>query len=296
MQFQAVGGVAIAAFVDAMFESYMGEKRYTVTKAPTEGGGVHYTVTLTGLTNNMMLYPFLMSGVFALPGLCYLRTLNRAEKNKGEALGMTSESRQACNLPGLTGDPSGQPAPLKTLLQEHLLTTVLTMVACALWPVSVWLVFTWWQKEAPLMSLASCVLFACSAPIFAMVADSPTKFGLPEWVDAKKMIIFGAGLVALGAPFLIAKIEVYKSLNDQRLAVPFTMIALASAIYAGPLPAFLVRQFPKNVRFSGVAIGWGFTQAIFASTVGFVAEEIGPLTNAHYSDCPLPSLRVSLTN
>ena len=96
-------------------------------------------------------------------------------------------------------------------------------------------------------------------------------------------MIFGACMAGVLAPFTFStgieslrggedgagsgEVDQYIHQHDAFLLTGVLIIGLSisTAIYAGPLPCMIVMQFPKPVRFSGVAIGWGVSNMIFSS-------------------------------
>ena len=44
-----------------------------------------------------------------------------------------------------------------------------------------------------------------------------------------------------------------------------------AAVYAAPLPAFLIAQFPKRIRFTGIAAGWSLGTMVFGGSAGTIA-------------------------
>ena len=277
MQFQAVGGVVLAAIVAAVYD---------------------ITVNDVATINRLWKYPFVLTSLLALPGLYFLRALNRAEGNKDQekqrSLTAIDAAESAAANEVANPSPSftrvaAKPAPIADLCANHLCTIVLVFLSSALWSVAFWILFGWFHERAPLHTLLSLTVFFLSGPIVAMVADSPSSYRLPSFVTAKSIVVTGATLVGILAPLVFRVFAGFRDKDEQEWeelhvrklkdlsagqAVGLASLSLLCGLYAGPLPAYLAMQFPKKVRYSGLAIGWGASQMIFASTAGNIAAEI----------------------
>jgi MHS family proline/betaine transporter-like MFS transporter len=55
------------------------------------------------------------------------------------------------------------------------------------------------------------------------------------------------------------------------------------AIYMGPIPTVLVEIFPTRVRFTGVALSYNLSAAIFGGTAPMVGAILVRLTNDKYA-------------
>src|SRR5690606_4225175 len=94
------------------------------------------------------------------------------------------------------------------------------------------------------------------------------------WLSDKigrKPVMVGAAIV-----MALAAVPLFGALTPG--AAPFTIMlvqmcfAFLVGIYAGPVPALLVEMFPTNVRFSGMAITYNVSAALFGGTSPMVCE------------------------
>ena len=294
MQLQAMGGMLLAAIVSVVFDTFV---RFQKDKA---------SIILT-----YWKAPFFFTAVLALPGLSYLRSLNLAEQNRNQAkrdseavLMASSHSwKQSGDVEGSFSTAAAPPAasaPLKELCSKHLGTCLLVMFATFLQCNTAWLMFGWWQERAPLRTVGAITGFLVLAPFAAHVLDSPGAYGLPASVTPKRVIALSAFAVGIFAPIAFSYIAAdvdsgqtgasavaqaaggasggptreLMAFNGQMSTIYLTVLSILCAVSVAPLPAFLCMQFPQQVRFSGVAIGWGAAQMLFASTAGSIASEI----------------------
>ena len=69
------------------------------------------------------------------------------------------------------------------------------------------------------------------------------------------------------------------------VAIQIVMMLILTG-FVGPLCAYLSSLFPANVRFSGIALGWGVSLSIFGGATPFINSSLVYLTG----DPRLPSL------
>ncbi len=96
-------------------------------------------------------------------------------------------------------------------------------------------------------------------PISAMISDK---------IGRKKILIIGAALILLFSyPIFWALGE-----RDDSLAMIASFIfAAIIGIYMGPVPTVLVELFPTRVRFTGVALSYNISAAVFGGTAPMFA-------------------------
>ena len=81
----------------------------------------------------------------------------------------------------------------------------------------------------------------------------------------------GVGLAGVSAPFFFAQFD---RGHPMAFVVWMCLICTFAGIFSGPLPGFIVAQFPKSVRTTSIAVAWTVSSMVFASTVGIVTTFI----------------------
>jgi MHS family proline/betaine transporter-like MFS transporter len=61
------------------------------------------------------------------------------------------------------------------------------------------------------------------------------------------------------------------------------LFAAIIAIYMGPVPTLLVEIFPTRVRFTGVALSYNLSAAVFGGTAPMVGMTLTKLTGHNYA-------------
>jgi len=93
---------------------------------------------------------------------------------------------------------------------------------------------------------------------------------LSDRIGRRKVMLFAAALMFVATPLIFSYFEAGASM----LTIGLAQVAFAAifSIYAGPVPALLVEMFPTSVRFSGMAIAYNLSAAIFGGTAPMLCE------------------------
>ncbi len=120
-------------------------------------------------------------------------------------------------------------------------------------------------------SFFALLVLTCIFPISAYISD---------FFGRKPMLILGSCML------LMFTFPIFVVLNKLDAALAFVsqiLFAIIAGIFMGPMPTTLVEIFPVSVRFTGVAISYNFSVAVFGSTIPLVGTLISSVTgNAIY--------------
>jgi MHS family proline/betaine transporter-like MFS transporter len=104
---------------------------------------------------------------------------------------------------------------------------------------------------------------------------------LSDRIGRRPVMLFGALAMCLAAYPLFTVFEPGASLLTVGLVQ--AVFALIVGFYLGPMPAMLVELFPTSVRYTGLAIAYNFSAAIFGGTAPFVCEWLIAATGSYAS-------------
>jgi MHS family proline/betaine transporter-like MFS transporter len=101
-----------------------------------------------------------------------------------------------------------------------------------------------------------------------MLALVPVAGALSDWVGRRPPILIGcAALVVLAYPLFV----LLSAGTEGGDLVALLLIAVFTALGGGGLPATYVELFPTETRYSGIALGYNGTQALFGGTTPLIA-------------------------
>ena len=126
-------------------------------------------------------------------------------------------------------------------------------------------------KEALFMNAISILVHMAIIPYAGYLSD---KIG-------RKPILIAAAIA-----FLILTYPVFWMFNQPGLFYPLIgqiIFGAVLAFYIAPMPAMLVEQFPTCVRFTGIALSYNLSAAIFGGTTPSVATWLIKHTGNNYS-------------
>ncbi|MEQ1790048.1 MAG: MFS transporter [Rickettsiales bacterium] len=117
--------------------------------------------------------------------------------------------------------------------------------------------------------------------MFAMLFAMPFSAWLSDHIGRKKVMMAAAIAMFFLTPLLFTQFEMGAPL----LAIGLSqfIFALLVGIYSGPVPAMLVEMFPTNIRFTGMAIAYNLSAAVFGGTAPMVCEWLIRTTDSNYS-------------
>lgn len=184
--------------------------------------------------------------------------------------------------PAFTRLESRSTLPVATLLSEHrrvvLSCIVITGLAAAL--VSIYLLFLPSYLETVLtlkpalvgkISLFQLVLFTIVSPLYSYLSD---------YVRGFRLLSFSAiGIALFSAVFFIgiSRTEYYY------LLVSVNTVIISA--FMGGYAVFLTKQFPTNVRYSGMALSYNVGFALFGGLTPFLATLL--IAKLHWPPAPL---------
>lgn len=173
-----------------------------------------------------------------------------------------------------------QPAPLLVVLRGHKQQVLLTVMVVACWASTYWIVFSWSTtmaldpglgrapiRGAPLINAIALVYF-CAVLLFAGAAlDRPRLVGFRHALRTRGALAASALLIAFCAPPAFMVID----RGPMSYALACFALATLTGMYAAPLGAYFTSSFPPEVRYTGLALGYNFAQAIFGGLASLFA-------------------------
>jgi len=160
--------------------------------------------------------------------------------------------------------------PILDAIRNYPNQILLVMAVGMLWCSSIWMVTTFIPTyltslatiptpHGSLISACSQMFLIVAFPCFGYLAD--LKGRLP-------IMFIGASAYTL----FIVPIFIVLTLGQVVWAVlSLLLLALILCFVGAPLPTWMVEAFPPKVRYSAVAIGYNFSQAIFGGTTPLIA-------------------------
>lgn len=128
------------------------------------------------------------------------------------------------------------------------------------------------HEDAIQFSIYNMIAMMLMVPISAWISDK---------VGRKKVMIFSAVLIALSSYPLFSFFEAGQSAFN--IGMVQFVFSLLLGIYMGPIAAVLVELFPTRVRFSGMAIAYNLSAAMFGGTAPLVCEWLIKTTGSNQS-------------
>jgi MFS transporter, MHS family, proline/betaine transporter len=125
------------------------------------------------------------------------------------------------------------------------------------------------QGESALIGSIILITMMITFPISAAISD---KFG------RRKVLISSLSLFIICIyPIFIA----LSSMNYQLAVISQIIFAFLVGLYMGPVPTILVELFPTRIRFTGVALSYNLSAAIFGGTAPMVGMMLYRNNNNH---------------
>jgi MHS family proline/betaine transporter-like MFS transporter len=163
-------------------------------------------------------------------------------------------------------------APLLTALRRDRKALLLTVGLTLMMSVGFYLPWVWlptWLSRinAPHLPLSEALTINTLAMIVLIIL-TPLAGVLSDRWGRKPVLVTGyALLVLLAYPLFVLLSSGQEGLD----LVALLIIAACAAMGAGAMPAAFVELFPTETRYSGIALGYNGTQALFGGTTPFVA-------------------------
>lgn len=111
----------------------------------------------------------------------------------------------------------------------------------------------------------------CAIILVTMTIVFPISAHISDKIGRKPVIIFGTILLILAIyPIFVA----LASMNYIWAILSQIIFAAIIGIYMGPVPTLLVELFPTRVRFTGVAISYNLSAAIFGGTTPMIGTAL----------------------
>lgn len=123
-------------------------------------------------------------------------------------------------------------------------------------------------------SVVSIIILVCMTVMFPISAHISDRIG-------RKPILVGASiaLVCLIYPIFVS----LHSMNYTLAILSQIVFSAIVGIYMGPVPTMLVELFPTRVRFTGVALSYNLSAAIFGGTAPMVGAALHKITGEQIS-------------
>lgn len=103
--------------------------------------------------------------------------------------------------------------------------------------------------------------------LLCMLVAFPVSAILSDRIGRKKVLVAVAAMIAL---YIIPAFNLFEPGNYTQIVLIQTGLAFLVGCYLGPVPALLVEMFPTSVRYTGMAIPYNLTAAIFGGTTPMV--------------------------
>lgn len=122
--------------------------------------------------------------------------------------------------------------------------------------------------------------FASTIILMTMIAVLPLSAILSDYIGRRKVLILGAWGIALSAyPTFWA----LGQMDDFLALIASFIFSAIVAFYMGPVPTVLVESFPTRLRFTGVALSYNVSAAIFGGTAPMVGAMFVKFTGDSYA-------------
>lgn len=116
--------------------------------------------------------------------------------------------------------------------------------------------------------------------LITMIIILPISALMSDYVGRKPIMVSGALAIMVLTPALLGLLDH----SDDTLALASVIcFAALSAYYMGPIPTVLVEMFPTRVRFTGVALSYNISAALFGGTAPMVAVKLKEITGNPYA-------------
>lgn len=126
------------------------------------------------------------------------------------------------------------------------------------------------KEEALIMNAVNMLLLLGFAPISAMLSD---RYG-------RRKVLMSVALV-----FLASSVPLFTLIQQPDFAsimLAQSCFAIMVGAYIGPVPALLVEIFPTRVRYTGMALSYNISAAVFGGTAPMVCEWLIQTTGNNY--------------
>jgi MHS family proline/betaine transporter-like MFS transporter len=115
----------------------------------------------------------------------------------------------------------------------------------------------------------------CTLILITMTAVFPVSAHLSDKIGRKPVLIGGIVALMLSAyPVFVA----LQSMDYILVILSQMLFAAIIGVYMGPVPTILVELFPTRVRFTGIAISYNMSAAIFGGTAPMVGAALYKIT------------------
>ncbi|MBF8246788.1 MAG: MFS transporter [Rickettsia sp.] len=122
------------------------------------------------------------------------------------------------------------------------------------------------DSYASISNFIILLVLTCFFPISAYISD---------FFGRKPMLILASILLIISTiPLFFA----FNTLIPQIAMAAQILLSISAALYMGPIPTTLVEIFPMKIRFTGIAISYNLSVAIFGSTIPVAGNLISSLT------------------
>jgi MHS family proline/betaine transporter-like MFS transporter len=115
----------------------------------------------------------------------------------------------------------------------------------------------------------------CTVILLTMIIAFPISAHISDKIGRKPLLIFGS--LAL----IVSVYPIFLSLNSMNYTLAILsqiLFSIIIGIYMGPVPTILVELFPTRVRFTGIAISYNLSAAIFGGTAPMVGALLHKIT------------------
>ena len=122
--------------------------------------------------------------------------------------------------------------------------------------------------------------FTCSIILITMSITFPISAYISDKIGRKPVLVWSSLVLAVSIyPIFLA----LHTMNYNLAILSQIVFAAILGIYMGPVPTLLVELFPTRVRFTGIAISYNLSAAIFGGTAPMVGEALYKYTDEQIS-------------
>lgn len=116
--------------------------------------------------------------------------------------------------------------------------------------------------------------------LVTMIVIMPISAAISDKIGRRNILISGSALIAISSYFVFYYIG---KGNDNLALISCFWFALIVGFYMGPVPTVLVELFPTRVRFTGVALSYNISAAIFGGTAPMIGTMFVQFTGDQFA-------------
>jgi len=257
---------------------FSGSIAYIVEHAPPHRRGLASAASLVSMMMGFLLGIIVVKGMIGILGQAEFESWGwRVPFLMGIVIGLVGfYIRQHCSESPVYEKAKGEGSICKTPVRESFKNHRGSMLkGCAIYitvtmPFYLTTVYFIGFSKVHLKLTADDALLFSIYNMLILLVTLPFSAWLSDRIGRKKIMVASAIVMALAVYPLFSLLVEGATL--QTIALVQLAFAFMVGMYAGPVAALLVEMFPTNVRFSGMAITYNVSAAVFGGTSPMVCE------------------------